>query len=430
MKRAGRRWRTTAVVGATLLLATACGNADDTSGGDDPDTGSTATQADADTTESDAGDAESEAAEPDGEPITIGVIEDRTGPGSFFSQQATSVLRVAVERTNVNGGVLGRPLELVFEDDQADSTLSASLARKMIEDGAVAIFSLSGSASAIQIKPVLAEEQVVGIAPTNLNTDIVSGEDGKWSFMVANPISDIATVYTDAYAEVGIESVGFAYDDDATLEGLTQGLMIPQFEEAGIEIPAAEALPIDASDITAEVLRIQEANPDAVFMASFGGPLEPMFYNTMQQLGYEAPRFSLASIGNMPDTWGLADEGALDGLVYAGSISTENELVPELDAILSEELDDYVQMTAFHAQAWDAVRLLVAAIEDAGAAEGPAIRDALESVSIDATFGQPGHVLSYSPDDHMATAGLCGLVLGQFEGNAPGDPWDGYQPSC
>ena len=132
----------------------------------------------------------------------------------------------------------------------------------------------------------------------------------------------------------------------------------------------------------------------------------------------------------MPDTWGLADEGALDGLVYAGSISTENELVPELDAILSEELDDYVQMTAFHAQAWDAVRLLVAAIEDAGAAEGPAIRDALESVSIDATFGQPGHVLSYSPDDHMATAGLCGLVLGQFEGNAPGDPWDGYQPSC
>ena len=406
-----------------LLLLGACGEADPP--GEEP-----ADTADEPADMTDDPDDPEQATTADGEPIVIGVLEDRTGPGSFFSQQAVSVIRLSIEQVNEDGGVLGRPIELIFEDDQADPTLSASLVRRMIENGAVAILNQSGSASAIQAKPVLEEEQVPGLAPTNLSTDIINEPHADWSFIVPNPITDIATVYVDAYEAAGIETIAFAFDDDATLVGLTEDFMIPYFEERGIVVVAAEALPPDASDITAEISRLRDADPDGVFMASFGGPLEPMVYNTMQTLGWEVPRFSLASIGNMPDTWDLADDGALDGVVFSGSISAENELAQDLEALLREELDGFEHMTAFHAQAWDAIQLLVQAIEDAGVAEGPAIRDALENVAVDATFGQPGHTLNFTPDKHMATGGLCGIVLVQFEGNEPGDPWDVYQPSC
>src|SRR5574342_1289309 len=75
--------------------------------------------------------------------IKIGVITDRVGVSKPYSEPATEGLLFGAEEINRKGGVLGRKLELLVEDDQSRPDISAALARKLIDQGAVFILSMS-----------------------------------------------------------------------------------------------------------------------------------------------------------------------------------------------------------------------------------------------------------------------------------------------
>jgi branched-chain amino acid transport system substrate-binding protein len=147
----------------------------------------------------------------------------------------------------------------------------------------------------------------------------------------------------------------------------------------------------------------------------------------------DVTRFSLASIGNQPESWDLANAGALEGLIYMASIDPTNPRTQELQEFLEERRDGDYEMTAYDAQAYDTVQLIKQAIEEAGSVDDPeALRDAMNSITdYEAHFGQEGFTLSYAEDKHIGTDGLCGLTLMQFgSDNRPDQPWDTYQPPC
>ncbi|HEV3497201.1 MAG TPA: ABC transporter substrate-binding protein, partial [Actinomycetes bacterium] len=168
-------------------------------------------------------------------------------------------------------------------------------------------------------------------------------------------------------------------------------------------------------------------------VSSVGGNFEVVAQNTLFQQMPDVTRFSLASIGNQPETWELANPGALEGLIYMASIDPTNPRTQELQEFLEPLRDDDWEMTAYDAQAYDSVQLLRMAIEEAGTADDPqAINDTLNAISgYEAHFGQEGFTISYSPDKHVGSDGLCGLSLVQFDAdNRPSEPWDEYQPPC
>ena len=195
---------------------------------------------------------------------------------------------------------------------------------------------------------------------------------------------------------------------------------------------AQEKAPLDANDVTAQVLRIKEKSPDAVLVSSLGGQLEVLFENTLYQQMRKAPRFSLASIGNQPATWALARPNALDGLVYVASIASNNPRSATLSKLLaSKQGDKFTALTAYEAQGYDAVQIVKLAIEKAGSDEPVLIKTAIEHISgFKPTFGSDQFTISFSPTKHIGTDGLCGLVLMQFKGNKPLAPWKTYQANC
>src|SRR3970040_2195345 len=75
--------------------------------------------------------------------IRIGVITDRVGGSKAYSEPATEGLICGAEEINRRGGVLGRKIELLIEDDQSRPDISAALARKLIDQGALFIISMS-----------------------------------------------------------------------------------------------------------------------------------------------------------------------------------------------------------------------------------------------------------------------------------------------
>jgi branched-chain amino acid transport system substrate-binding protein len=402
---------------AVALVAAACGGDDDSSatGDEGPDIGN--------------GESENM---PEGEPIVIGMDLDSTGPGASYSVIAGQTIEDAIAQVNEEGGILDRPVELVTENDESDPTKTPSIVRKLLDDHDADVLILQSAGAAVQqAKSVVQEAGVPALAPTSISQSIAEPPDNDFIYILANPISDFIDVYCGAFEAAGIESLAVMSDATSTIAGVND-LLLPGLGDC-VDIVAQEEADVDASDVNAQIARISDEDPDAVLVSSVGGNFEVVVQNTLAQQMPDVTRFSLASIGNQPETWDLANPGALEGLVYMASIDPTNPRTQELEDFLEPQRDDDWQMTAYDAQAYDTIQLIKTAIEEAGTADDPAaIKDALDAITgYEAHFGQEGFTLSYSADKHIGTDGLCGLSLVQFSAdNRPDEPWDEYQPPC
>jgi len=95
------------------------------------------------------------------------VIADRVGVSRPYSEPNTEGVVFGANEINQKGGVLGRKIELLIEDDQSRPDISAALARKLIDQGAVFIISVSLSPAAQQQQTVTMEAKTPQMTPTN-----------------------------------------------------------------------------------------------------------------------------------------------------------------------------------------------------------------------------------------------------------------------
>lgn len=407
----------TTVLAASLLL-NACSSSSSDESSQSPATGSQAAESAA------SGSA------PSGDPIIIGMDEDSTGPGASYSTIAGQTVRDAIEQVNAEGGILGRPVELVVENDESDPTKTPSVLRKLLDAGSVALILQSSGAAIAQAKPVVEEAGVIAVAPTSISQSVGLPPDNTYTYTLANPLSDFVSVYCGAFESQGYKSLGVLSDGSVTIDAVNE-LLLPGLADC-IDIVAEEKAPVDAADLSAQVARIKGANPDVVLVSSVGGNFEVLAQNTLAQQLPDVQRFSLASIGNQPSSWELANPGALDGLVYMGSLAADNPQTVKLQEFLNSVRGGDYSITAYDAQGYDTVQLIKMAIEKAGSTDKAKVSEAFNSITgYLASFGQPGFTLSYSADKHLGADGLCGLVLTQFgPDNTPTGPWSGYQAPC
>src|SRR5512146_2392583 len=99
-----------------------------------------------------------------GTPIIIGLDQDSTGPGASYSNIAGKTIRLAVQDINDKGGVMGRPLQLVVENDESDPTKVPATIQKLVSQGAKMLLLQSGSAAIIQAKSTLTQVGLPAIA--------------------------------------------------------------------------------------------------------------------------------------------------------------------------------------------------------------------------------------------------------------------------
>lgn len=366
----------------------------------------------------------------DGE-IVFGLDEDSTGPGASYAVIAGNTIRMAVDEINEAGGIDGQKIKIVVGNDESDPTKTPTVVRKLVDDGAQVLLLDTGSGAVLQGKSVVKQAGIPAIAPTAVTTSVALPPDNEFTYMLANGVDQFAEAYCGAMKEKGYKSIALLSDASPAIDNINK-LVVPILEDC-VEVVAQETAPVDAADLTAQVARVKQSDPDAVLVSSLGGNFEVLAHNTLFQQMPGTLRFSLASIGNQPDSWKRTNPGALADVVYMGAIDMSNPKTQELEKKLKEANGDDYRLTAYDAQAYDSVYLLKAAIEAAGGADDPtAVRDALNEISgFEASFGQPGFTLSFTTDKHMGADGLCGLVLSGFDkNNEPTGAWEDYQVPC
>lgn len=364
------------------------------------------------------------------EPFVLGIVNDTSGPGAAFSTVTQEGLLLAVDEINKAGGIDGQKIKLVQDSDGGDATQTPALVRKQAGAGARAVLLTTGSASALGVKGVCAELGIVCMHPTSPSAALALPPNNSNMFTVAPPIGLVSASLAGAMQTIGVKTVGVLEDNSPTIKGVNDAL-IPLLEKSGLKVVSREAVPLNATDASAEVARVKGANPDAVLLSDLGGQTEITMINALHQQMPDTPKFGKLTIPDQPETWKLANPGALEGMVYAQTIDLQNPRTKQLQRKLQKRLGkNYLTMSDYYAWGYDGVYLLSEAAKNGTA---PNLTGALQQIQgYEPHFGQKPLTLGYSPTQHFSTDSSCAISFLVFDkNNKPAKkPWSKYQPPC
>src|SRR2546429_3961579 len=198
--------------------------------------------------------------------IKIGVITDRVGVSKPYSEPATEGMVFGASEINKKGGVLGKKIELLIEDDQSKPDVSAALARKLIDQGAAFILSVSLSPATQQQQTVTMEAKTPQMTPMNSADYLTTQLDNPY-FWQTGPLGSIqiATLLAHARAQ-NLKRVALI-SDNSDLGQLLAKFFRAGLEKSGIQIVAEEVVPRGAPTAEPQMQKIRAVNPQAMFMA-------------------------------------------------------------------------------------------------------------------------------------------------------------------
>lgn len=145
------------------------------------------------------------------QPIKIGFAADLTGPSSALGVPMRNGAQLAVDAINAQGGIDGRPLELIVRDDMGDAAEAQSVDRQLIEMGVVGIVGHVTSAQVEAVLDLINQSEVVLISPVAASTDFSGQEDFFFRVMSSNQVLGEALA-RHIYQTRGIRQLTGVYD--------------------------------------------------------------------------------------------------------------------------------------------------------------------------------------------------------------------------
>jgi len=222
------------------------------------------------------------------DPIKIGLIVDRIGFAKAWSEPITQGAVYAAKELNAQGGVLGRKVELVMEDDQSKPDLSATAARKLEEAGAAFILSLTHTVAALQAQTVTIETKTPHLAPS-LTVDTLTTQVQNPNFWQTGPLASTQIATLLSYARHSNYKRVALISDNSAISQATAKAFKAEFDKNRIELVADEVLPSSAQSAEAQMQKVRAARPDAIFLATLLTPENLLVLRSYRQHGMKMP---------------------------------------------------------------------------------------------------------------------------------------------
>jgi len=201
------------------------------------------------------------------EPIKIGSVL-RLSAGAEDGIPAKRGVELAVDEINKAGGINGRKLEVIFEDEKDSPTSAVNAVQKLINvDKVVAIIGPMTSGAALAAAPSANESKILLVTPTATSPK-VSGA-GDYIYRGCSRIDKQAEALTKYVAEhYKPKTVGILYSNEPYGKGCND-LFSKDFEKLGIKVVATESFMRGAKDFKAQLTNLKAANPDILFIPGY-----------------------------------------------------------------------------------------------------------------------------------------------------------------
>jgi branched-chain amino acid transport system substrate-binding protein len=319
------------------------------------------------------------------ETIKIGVIEPLTGSVAYNGLASLNGAKLAVERRNAAGGVLGRKIELVVEDGQCRPANSVNAAEKLIQrDKVVALQGAFCSSATAAVMPVAEKYKVPLLTGVSSKADLT--EKGlQYFFRSAETDRLMSKTFSKILAEkLQLKSVAYIGVNDDWGRGGVEDFS-KDLEALGVKTVMKEYFDHGATDFYTLLTKLRASKADGVFVAAEtqdGSILVKQF----KEMGLQTKIFGVGSwaTADFIGLTGAASEGIYAAVPYASSLPGErNKAFVDLYATAFKE-----KPGKYGAAGYNAMNILMDAIARAGKPEPDAIRDALRKTDYQAPNGR------------------------------------------
>ncbi|WP_170984466.1 ABC transporter substrate-binding protein [Rhodoligotrophos defluvii] len=345
------------------------------------------------------------------ETYKIGISAGLTGYAATVDRAWSDGVKVAADVVNANGGVLGRKIEVIVEDNRSEPQDAVTVYRKMISSDEVNVFN-SGCVSAgnMAAAPLVVRAQI----PMVLCSILPKTEsDVKWAFSTLPPARfEIETRLQYLKDKTDIRKVGVMHDP-SPYANLQKDVAVKIAKDYGIELVGVEQYKTDDADLSVIISKMASAGAGAILKIGLGGTTLTAAKN-IKQLGLDM--LLLTSLEDL-EVFRPVAEVLGDKFFFVASPAQVYDALP--DGPLKSEINEFLgpwkkqygdRDPNWAGRGWDAVMLTVAAIEKGNSIEGPDVRDNLEKIT--GYQGTTG-IYNFSPDNHQGITENP-FVLGQI----------------
>lgn len=315
--------------------------------------------------------------------IKIGTIQPISGPVSAYGTQTRDGIQMAIDEINEAGGVLGKKLQLIVEDDEANPEKTVSAFKKLAtQDKVVGIVGALTSNCSLAITQEAQQRKVIMITPSSTNDTVTDA--GEYIFRACyNDSFQGQVVAKFAIEDLKAKNAAILFDNTNDYSKGLRDNFKAKFEEFGGKVVADESYAKGDKDFNAQLTKIKGSNPDVLFISDY--------YSTVSLIAKQVKNQGITATMLGADGWDEIVNNAGDeviGSYYSNHYSPEAD-DQEVKSFVSKYKENFKLVpNALAALGYDATYILADAINRANSTEADKIQAELMKTDKKLVTGQ------------------------------------------
>lgn len=317
--------------------------------------------------------------------IKIGVNEPLTGAFAASGTYVVNGAKIAADEINAKGGILGKQIELVIEDNKSNPTEAAAVAEKLItKDKTPVMMGAWGSSLTLAVMPKLVEYEVPMVVETSSSSKITT-TGNPFIFRISPPSSVEAAAFKGIVDKLALKKVDFLVINNDWGRGTAEDFS-KMMKDKGIMIGQVETMDQGAQDMSAQLSKLKGTESETIIVTAAVDQLTLVFKQAAA-LGLKKRIITTGGSQN-PDQIIAQAGAAANGTLHLTTFlpwfpdKTPN---PEATTYFVSEWKkrgfDFAGCTESF-RGYDGIRTAAAAIEKAGKAEPAAVKAALWDIKL------------------------------------------------
>ena len=333
----------------------------------------------------------------------IGVMESVTGPGETYGRVAVQAKQMAVAEINAAGGINGRMLKLVVEDEKCNAQDSITAYNKLTNvDGVKIILGTSCSGAMLGAAPLAERDGVILFSGLATNPDIANA--GDYIFRTALNDAQLGIDTGNELWADGVRRLATMTESTDYAEGVRRST-VEQFTKLGGEVVGEERYASDTTDFRSQLTKLIGANPDAIHVAAQSEFAGGTIVKQLRELEYEGQLYSeVVPVGKT--ALEIAGAAATGLKAVTADLNPSNVKATEVLASF-KELYGYVTLAWYLGSAYDDVYITAECLKKTGDdQDADGFRDCMYELTWSGSIGE-----NYSFDENGEVVGLSNVVV-------------------
>ncbi|WP_249365431.1 branched-chain amino acid ABC transporter substrate-binding protein [Cytobacillus citreus] len=341
--------------------------------------------------------------------ILVGVLLPVTGNNATDGKDMLNAMKMAAEKINNDGGVLGKKLKLEVADDACDPQTATTAANKLVSMKVTAVVGGYCSGSTLPASGVFNNANIPMIVAA-ANSSELPAQGYESLFLINGLVPDQAKTGTDYFKDKGAKNIVIIHDNSAYAKNLADFAQ-KSVEENGGKVIGFEAINPEEKDFGSLMTKLKSLNPDGTYFTGYyaAGGLMLKQFKKKGVSGF----FMVGDGSYSPDIIDIAGADSADGLLVTAT-PTAN-FIPGADEFVKEYKSKYNDLSPgpFSALSYNGMNLLADALKRANSTSSEDLKKALKETK---GFQGIGQVIEFNDQNSLNQSNfhVMKVVNGEF----------------